>query len=220
VTVAAERYRRKADIAVAAWASLFGAPPTRNALVRAMSVAEFETHLGDAGFRNWGGVQKRGLRADEVALLAAHGLSAGTDGALTAARELLAPGSNEILAQDSSPATGPYFTWFWAFDSDVDAAKKFLQVLVKDRPAVRAVIDHASVDELARAMYATRYFEGFHRNDPEANIRDYARNIGATGKAIEDALGRVEVETPQHQPALAVGFLVAAIGLAVARGPR
>ncbi len=225
MTTAVERYRRKAGIATAAWVSLFGATPTRNALVRAMSVAEFETHLGDGGFHNWGGVQKRGLRAEEAALLHVHGIVPGTEDALKAARGLLAPGSDEVLAQDTSPSSGPYFTWFWSFETDVDAAKKFLEVLVRDRPGVRAIIDQATPDELARAMFASRYFEGFHPNDPEANIRDYARNISATGKAIDSALGGegaapLPSDREHHQPAIALGFLVAAVGIAVARGPR
>ena len=135
------------------------------------------------------------------------------------------PGADEVLAQDTSPGGGPYFTWFWSFANDVDAAKKFLEVLVKVRPGVRSIIDQATPEELARAMFASRYFEGFHANDPEANIRDYARNITATGKAIEAALGAggvASVASPgeRHEPALVLGFLAAAVGIAVARGPR
>ena len=225
MTAAVERYRRKAETAASAWLALFGAAPTRNALVRAMSVAEFETHLGDGGFHNWGGVQKRGLRAEESALLRLHGIDPGTDDALAAARGVLVAGADEVLAQDTSPGSGPYFTWFWSFANDVDAAKKFIEVLVKARPGVRAIIDQATPEELARAMYASRYFEGFHANDPEANIRDYARNITATGNAIEAALGAGDVapvasQGEHHQPALVLGFLVAAVGIAVARGRR
>jgi hypothetical protein len=56
-----ERYQRKARAVVEAWTGLFGAPPSMRAVVRAMCVAEFETHLGDArgswaGEHNWGAI--------------------------------------------------------------------------------------------------------------------------------------------------------------------
>ena len=189
MTAAIDRYRRKADVVIAAWRALFGETPTRNALVRAMSVAEFETRMGDGGLHNWGGVQKRGLRPDEASILLGHGVfPSGGDDALSAARGLLTPGPNEILARDTSPAVGPYFTWFWTFADEAEAARKFLEVLVAQRPGVHAILDRASPEELARAMYASRYFEGFHKDDREANIRDYARNIRATGDAIEAAI--------------------------------
>jgi hypothetical protein len=74
------RYQRKAHAVGDAWGALFGASPTRRALARVMSVAEFESHLGDArgwqGEHNWGAITKRPLAATERAALEARGISA------------------------------------------------------------------------------------------------------------------------------------------------
>jgi hypothetical protein len=216
MTAAIDRYRRKAEVVVSAWRALFGEMPSRNALVRVMSVAEFETKMGDTGLHNWGGVQKRGLRPDEASILLGHGVfPSGGDEALQTARALLTPGPNEILARDTSPVVGPYFTWFWTFGNEVDAARKFLEVLVAQRPGVHAILDRASPEELARAMYASRYYEGSHKDDPEANIRDYARNIRATGDAIESAIVGSTVPTTTRNNTGA-GAFVLLLGFAAA----
>ncbi len=214
MTAAIDRYLRKAEIALSAWRDLFGEMPTRNALVRVMSVAEFETKMGDTGLHNWGGVQKRGLRPDEASILLGHGVfPSGGDEALRSARGLLRQGPNEILARDTSPIVGPYFTWFWSFASEVDAAKKFLEVLVAQRPGVRAILGRASPEELARAMYASRYYEGFHKGDPEANIRDYARNIRAIGAAIEAAITGTKLAAPKSGSSSNAGIYALFLGL-------
>jgi hypothetical protein len=49
------RYVNKANIVTAAWRALFGAVPTKHSVILAMAVAEFETHLGDAGAHASGG---------------------------------------------------------------------------------------------------------------------------------------------------------------------
>ena len=128
----------------------------------------------------------------------------------------------ETLALDTSPVIGPYFTWFWSFSDDVDAAKKFLEVLVLQRPGVRAILDSAGPDELARAMFESRYYEGFHKKDPEANIRDYARMIGATGALIEAALGGAPGGPGASSAAAGFGLVLffGTLGLLLMRGSR
>lgn len=191
------RYETKAQTLVAAWTELFGARPSFVAMVNAMSVAELETRMGDAwpGEHNWGAVMKRPLSAEEAETLRSHGISAaGGEPAVTAARQLLAPGPNEALHRDTSPGKGPFFAWFWSFPTELEAAKKFLQVLVRGR--VRAIIGAATPDELARAMYEAHYYEGFHANDPEANIRDYAAALRRHRAAIERGLGASPAPSP------------------------
>ena len=189
-----ERYQRKARAVVEAWTALFGAPPSMRAVVRVMCVAEFETHLGDArgswaGEHNWGAIHKRSLTQAERGALDAHGISAdGGENALTAARALLPPtAKDEALHIDSAPSRGRYFVWFWAFPSDAAAARKFLQILLAQRPAVRAVLERADIADLARAMYETHYYEGLS-TDPEANIRAYAARLAELEPAIVAAL--------------------------------
>ena len=182
------RYQRKAGVVAEAWQRALGESPTRHALVLALAVADFETRLGDAGGlwrneHNWGAIHKRAVSSNELAILMGHGVYPTGDDALVTARGLLPAGTNEALHIDRN-SIGPYFAWFWAFDNDVDGAAKYLQILVRNRPTVRAVIDTASPTELAAAMYASHYFEGTSK-DPKENIRTYAARI-------EDYVARVE----------------------------
>jgi hypothetical protein len=191
---AVTRYVNKANVVTAAWKQLFGAAPPALAVMLAMAVAEFETHMGDAGGtwqgeHNWGAVHKRSLTAAEAAKIKEAGISpSGGEDAVRRARALLAPTSpNEALHVDNSP-NGYYFVWFWAFPTDVDAAKKFLQVLVGQRPEVRTLLEHeGSAADVARAMYKSKYYSGVH-SDPEANITDYARAVAAKLEPIRAAL--------------------------------
>ncbi len=192
--VAIARYVNKANIVTAAWRGLFGAEPSKHAVVLAMAVAEFETHLGDAGGtwkgeHNWGAVHKRSLTHAEAAKLASSGLSpTGGDAALLSARAALPPTApDEALHIDDSP-NGKYFVWFYAFPNHVEAAKKYLTTLVASRPGVRSVIDAGTAGDVATAMYQSHYYSGVHKGDDAANIADYAKNVAAKALAIESAL--------------------------------
>jgi hypothetical protein len=185
------RYQRKAGIVASAWQRALAEAPTRHALILAMAVADFETRLGDAGGtwrneHNWGAIHKRTPTPDELAILLGHGVYPTGDDALRTARGLLTAGPNEALHIDKG-RSGPYFAWFWAFDNDVDGAAKYLEILVRNRATVRAIIDRASPTELAAAMYASRYFEGTSK-DPRENIRAYAARIEERAARIETAL--------------------------------
>lgn len=188
------RYVNKANIVTAAWRALFGVVPTKHAVILAMAVAEFETHLGDAGGswkgeHNWGAVHKRSLTQAEAAALSSHAISPnGGDAAVASARAVVPQTAlDEALHIDDSP-NGKYFVWFWAFPNHVEAAKKFLATLILNRPGVRNVIDNGTAGDVARAMYQSKYFSGVHKGDDEANIGDYAKNVATKALAIESAL--------------------------------
>jgi hypothetical protein len=187
------RYVNKANVVTAAWRSLFNVVPSRPAVILAMAVAEFETHLGDAGGtwkgeHNWGAVHKRGLTSAESSALSSHGISPnGGEASVKAARAILAPTApDEALHIDDSPH-GKYFVWFYAFPSDVEAAKKFLTTLIANRPVVRSVIDQGTAADVARAMYDSKYYTGVHK-DAASNVADYAKNVAAKASTIESAL--------------------------------
>ncbi len=185
------RYRMKAGIVAAAWLQKLGENPTRHALVLVMAVADFETRLGDAGGtwrgeHNWGAIHKRPLTPAEASILLGHSVYPTGDEALRTARGLLTAGANEALHLDKNDV-GPYFAWFWAFDNDTDGAAKYLEILVRNRPGVRAILDTASATDLAAAMYASHYFEGTSR-DPRENIRAYAARIEQYAARVESAL--------------------------------
>ena len=197
------RYVNKANVVTAAWRGLFNALPTKHAVILAMAVAEFETHLGDAGGswkgeRNWGAVHKRSLTHAEASTLSSQGISPmGGDAAVASARAVVSPTApDEALHVDDSP-NGKYFVWFWAFPNHVEAAKKFLSTLIANRPGVRSVIDAGSADDVERAMYQSKYFSGVHKGDDEANIGDYAKNVAAKALAIESALSTAGWD-PEH----------------------
>jgi hypothetical protein len=185
------RYQRKAGVVASAWQRVLAEAPTRHALILVMAVADFETRLGDAGGtwrgeHNWGAIHKRSLSPEEASILLGHGVYPTSDDTLRTARGLLTAGPNEALHIDKG-TIGPYFAWFWAFDGDVDGAAKYLEILVRNRATVRAIIDRASPTELAAAMYASRSFEGTSK-DPRENIRAYASRIEERAARVESAL--------------------------------
>jgi hypothetical protein len=188
------RYVNKANVVTAAWRALFGSAPTKHAVILAMAVAEFETHLGDAGGswkgeHNWGAVHKRSLTQAESQALASHSIvPTGGEAAVASARAIVSPTAlDEALHIDDSP-NGKYFVWFWAFPNHVEAAKKYLTTLIANRAGVRSVIDQGTANDVARAMYQSKYFSGVHKGDDEANIADYAKNVASNALAIESAL--------------------------------
>lgn len=194
------RYRSKAAIVAMAWQQTLGENPTLHALILAMAVAEFETNLGDAGGtwkgeHNWGAIHKRSLTSEESSILLAHGVYPTGDDALRTARGLLTAGENEALHIDKNNV-GPYFVWFWAFPNDTAAAARFIKILVKDRPSVRAIIDTATPAHLAAVMHATKYFEGTSK-DPQDDIRAYGAHVASCAARITTALQGWPPAAPQ-----------------------
>jgi hypothetical protein len=199
MTLTAAQYLSKAATAATAWQKVVGSPPSKNALVLAMSVADLETGLGSVTGHNWGAVHARALPADEMLTLPSQGLDpADGNAALTTARTLLTPGKNEILVIDTSPR-GAYFVWLRTFPNDEAAAETFLTVLVKHRPGVAAIIDTATPVELAAAMYASKYFEG-NSTDAQTNINAYGALIANHALAINAALGAWTPPAPPAPP--------------------
>lgn len=166
----------KANALVRAWRERYGSTPSRNAVVLILSVAELETRAGDfRGAHNWGQIQRRGLTAEEAAILKSGGTPMPRD-------------TREVLSSDTHPtATGPitYAVWLWAFPDDVAGAGKLLEVLLDDRPSIKSGIDAFTYESLARLMYDSKYFEGSHpRNEvggPGANIAAYAEAMRKQG---------------------------------------
>jgi hypothetical protein len=126
---------------------------------------------------------------------------------------------DEELHRDSSPHGGSYFAWYWAFPDELSAARKFLSVLVAKRPGVRAIIDRASPEELARAMYASRYFEGYSK-DPETNVRQYAAAIASRRNALADLVGLPPAAPVASRAPLMLAGALLAFGLVLVRGRR
>ena len=187
----AARYAAKAQILKAAWRVRFGTDPTLTATLNAMAVAELETEMGDAwaGENNWGAILKRGVTADEAKTLRRTGLRA-TQGmpSLVAARQLLEPGDNEVLHRDWLPGNRAFFAWFWAFETPLEGATKFLDVFVAKTKGVRAIIAWAPPEKLARVMFEGGYYTGTHADDPEANIAAYATRLRFQRSAIQSRL--------------------------------
>jgi hypothetical protein len=214
------RYHAKAAIVLEAWRAELEEEPTSHGLILAMAVAEFETRMGDArdhlfaGEHNWGALHARALTGEEASILLGHGIAPTDDDSLRAARGLLPGRAGEALHIDHHPRLGPYFVWFRTFQNDTEAARAFLRVLVLQRPSVHAIIGEATADELAHALYATRYFEGFSP-DAEKEIGDYARNIAARAGPIAAALGATVVPPPAKPPESFATSVLPWIGLAL-----
>jgi hypothetical protein len=219
------RIRQKADAARAAWRLVLGGEPSENALVLALAVADRETRMGDAwpGEHNWGWLHRRSLSAAERNTLSSSGLDVDSAKAsqLSRARALLVAGPGEALHIDTGP-DAPYYVWTYAFPTDAEGAAKFLEVLVKKRPAVAAILDSATPLELARAMYGTpgnRYFTG-NSHDDATNVRAYAAHIASHAEPIALALEGAPPGPSPAKPssdALAVVLLLALGAWALSR---
>lgn len=187
------RYHQKAQAVVDAFQKRYSKLPSRNAIVLVCAVAEHETQCGDAWnhAHNWGAIQRRVMTPAERAIVQAGGTPPPTD-------------ALEELHGDSSPVTGKYQVWFWKFPDDVQGANQLLGVLLENRGMIKARIDTLTTDELARLMYLTHYFEGFHDPRPKpgevvppggltdgqrANIADYATALRRTAGAFATGLG-------------------------------
>ncbi len=186
------RYAQKACAVVDAWKNRYGTMPSKHAVTLVCAVAEHETRCGDAWnhAHNWGAIQRRTMTPAERAIVQTGGTPPPVD-------------AFEELHGDSSPIHGRYQVWFWKFPDDVQGANQLLGVLLENRDTIKAHIDTLSTDELARLMYLTHYFEGFHDPRPKpgevvtpgaltqgqlANIADYAGAIGRTASAFEAGL--------------------------------
>lgn len=190
------RYHQKAQAVVDAFMKRYGKLPSCNAVVLLCAVAEHETRCGDAWnhSHNWGAIQRRTMSAAERAIVQAGGTPPPTD-------------ALEELHGDSSPVSGKYQVWFWKFPDDVQGANQLIGVLLENRGSIKARIETLTTDELARLMYLTRYFEGFHDPRPKpgevvppggltqgqlANIADYAVALKRTAGAFATGLGTWE----------------------------
>lgn len=178
---------------VDAYSKRYGKVPPRNAVVLVCAVAEHETRCGDAWnhAHNWGAIQRRAMTAAERAIVQAGGTPPPTD-------------AFEELHGDSSPVNGNYQTWFWRFPDDVQGANKLLEVLLDHRLAIKSAIDTLATDELARLMYLSHYYAGFHDPRPQpgetvspggftagqaANVADYAGALRRCATAFLNGLG-------------------------------
>jgi hypothetical protein len=155
---------------VTAYRARYKSSPSTNAAMLIVAVAELESEAGDAwnDAHDWGCIVRRPMTAAEEMMVEAGRVPQPTD-------------KNEILEGDSDPVKGKYQTWFWKFDTDVEGADKLLQVLLDERPVIKASIDTLNAEGLAKAMYASHYYSGFHNpllpGGIEADEDDYADAI-------------------------------------------
>lgn len=201
-----QRWYRKANAFADAWHATFGQEAPLNAVVLGLSVAQLETKCGDVwpGVHNWGAVQGRVPTLAEKKVLIDAGVPpspkniAAGQAALAAAVKAgtIPPNPTGSLQCDSSPKTGYYWVFFLAFPDDFAGARKFIKVLAENRSSCKQVLlsPAGSEQELAAAMYATRYYEGSHDPDKpggkEANINQYASAIRSWSPIIRRALGK------------------------------
>ena len=191
-----DRWVSKASAYVSGYRKTLGVSPSKHNVISALCVAEFETKCGDAGGGNWGGTTAAQLTADERARLSAANLSASNPDDLEAARNLLGVHPGKILGQDSDPRAGWYWIWFYHPNSPADGAAYFARVLVAQRPACKEILedDNGTIDQLARAMYASNYFSGHY--DPHNQSVTYngktMTGVEANIESYRDALLRIQ----------------------------
>lgn len=190
-----DRWIGKADAYAAGYLRIFNGAPSKHNVTSALCVAEFETRCGDALNGNWGGTTVAQLTADERARLSAAGFSPSNPDDLEPARALLGAQPGKILGQDSDPRAGWYWIWFYHPDTPADGAAYFIRVLVLQRATCRAILedDNGTLDQLARAMYASHYFAGHY--NPHASVVYSGKPMTGDEANIEnyrDALLRIQ----------------------------
>jgi peptidoglycan hydrolase-like protein with peptidoglycan-binding domain len=217
---AKQRWYTKANAFAVGWKSQFTSDPPKTAVVLGLAVAQLETKCGDVwpGVHNWGAVQARSLTKAEQAVLHEAGLDpapSNTDEAQKALSDAVEackiPAPRGVSLQvDSSPRLktsknprGYYWIFFQSFENDNEAAERFVHVLAANRPACLQVLQSpaGSEQELAAAMYYSRYYEGTHdastQEGKQKNIDNYASAIRSWTPAIRAAL---EDWTPGAEP--------------------
>lgn len=196
-------YVTLADDIAFAYRTVFGSDPTREQVIAAMCVAQFETNSGRAwishnGAINLGAVQWRSLTASELAAYKAKALerydtvSAQTPGG---------PGGI-LIDTDSDPNSGGFVAWYAAFKEQVDAAVYFVRAVFKTA-AERAA---SSYSDLAVAMYQAGYYGGVHpgarpvgQRNPPFNTAEQA-NIDAYTKGLAGAYATIAPHLANWQP--------------------
>lgn len=210
------RWVQKANAFANAWHDKFKVSPGVCLVVDALSVAQHETLCGDAwpGEFNWGALQLRATLTDlEKAAISslvpnpqnvklARGMLAA---AVEAGAVPVEP--NGALHVDSSPGRGWYWVFFRKFPDDTAGAAYFIHVLCENRPGCMSILKSSTQDwnsdlfDLASAMYATHYYEGFRiptqmYDGPDGkkvtgvvmNELDYAGSLEKIAPTIFDAL--------------------------------
>lgn len=200
---AIDSWYEKADAFAEAWFQVFRMHPVKGTVVLGLCVAEHETRCGDAwpGSHNWGAATRRSLTEAERVALRAAGVrpvlnpASAREASETAAMAALGkaqidPGSDVTLHVDSLPKlTGnePYFTWFAKEPDDIAGARYFIKILSRTADE-KAALAGTSTYAIANAMFHAGYYTGFHHDDPEANIRDYANSLAMLVPVIAGAL--------------------------------
>src|SRR5208282_454482 len=210
------RWALKATAFADAWHAKFKVTPGICLIADALSVAQHETLCGDAwpGEYNWGALQLRatltdlergvlqGLAPNPQNVKLARGMLAAAVVAGTVPDE-----PNGALHVDSSPGRGWYWVFFRKFPNDTAGAAFFIHVLCENRPGCMSILKSATQNwstdllDLASAMYATHYYEGFRiptqmYTKPDGtkvtgvvmNELDYASSLEKIAPTIFDAL--------------------------------
>lgn len=79
-------------------------------------------------------------------------------------------GYGAVAHQDSDPNRGPFVGWYAVLPSSAAGAAQFFG-------RVSGHLSGGDVDAYAASLYHSSYYGGVHKDDPEANIRDYASAI-------------------------------------------
>lgn len=110
---------------------------------------------------------------------------------------------------DRRPDGSTYRACFRVYPSDIDGARDFLRVLLVRRPSVARVIGSGRADVIARAMHATRYYEGIGHT-VEERVAGYARAISRNVAELARSLGEPNtLEVHPRSKSDAAGIAVA-----------
>lgn len=152
---------------------------------RLLGIAWMESYLGQAGTwagsNNWGAVVSR------------TGAPYG--------------GWGVFVHGDHDAHGNPVLYKFQQYPTQLDGARGFLSVILRGK--VPAVLSSGSSVDLARAMYANKYFTGVHGpENADANIADYAAMIDNGFRKVRTLIGTTTPAPPSSMGVPPAGTLV------------
>lgn len=107
-----------------------------------------------------------------------------------------------FLAVDSTPKNGT--SWYagpYRIYTDPHDGCAAVMSLLERRGVLQVAREQRTIWAVAAEMFKKGYYQGFHENDPQANITDYTRALTGAGQKISAALGEPWGLSPSSTPA-------------------
>lgn len=113
------------------------------------------------------------------------------------------PPGGKLSTDFSAAKQAKYPVCFKCYQTDVDGAADVIRQMTAPirKNTGQAMKDRRTVQDVSRALFVEKYFGGFHKDDPERNVTEYANNLWSKLQAIAAAVGEpVQFERGEPHP--------------------